>query len=202
MIQKFLFFSICLINCTQVFSQKTEWKFIKETKDVKVYYREIPNKSLKEVKIQTVFDADINTIVEVLREVSSYPKWVYKAVYSKKLKEISPNEMIYYNKLDFPWPLTDRDVVIHTKVTKGLNEAVSISYATEDPKMPKNEMVRISEFNSKWTLKQSGQKVNAEYVFSSNPGGNIPVWMVNMSLEDGPIKTIANLKKQISENKK
>ena len=182
---------------SQTFGQSENWKFIKESKGTKVYFREIPNQNLKEVKIQTTFDSNLSTIVQALRDVDAYPTWVYKAVSSKRVKQIGLNESIYYNKLDFPWPLNDRDVAIHTKITQNQNskEVTSISFA--DPKaVPSIEdYVRISEFNSKWTFVPKDGIVMGEYIFRSNPGGSIPVWMVNMSLDEGPIKTIQNFKK-------
>ncbi|WP_255068283.1 START domain-containing protein [Lacihabitans sp. LS3-19] len=196
------YLSAFLFFCTTlVFSQKPEWKFIKETKGIKVYYREIPNRSLNEVKIQTTFDCSLSTIVEALRDVDSYPKWVYKAAYSKKVKQISMSEMIYYNKLDFPWPLSDRDVCIRTKVSQNLQtkEVISVSYAVEEALEEDPNQIRIKEFNSKWTFTPTGNTIKGEYVFSSNPGGAIPIWLVNASLEDGPIKTIQNLKKVLTE---
>jgi hypothetical protein len=192
-----------LILGHNVFAQQSKWRFVKETNDIKVFYRELPNTNLKEVKIQTTFNSSLSAFVEALTDVDSYPKWVYKDLKSRKIKEIAPGESIYYNMLDFPWPLNDRDVVIHTKVTQNpqTKEVTSVSYAM--PKVLPNteEVVRIKEFNSKWVLTPVDKKIVAEYVFSSNPGGNIPVWMVNMSLDAGPVHTIQNLKKLLLSDK-
>jgi hypothetical protein len=193
----FLFFT------TNVFSQKPSWRFIKETKGIKVYYREIPNQSLNEIKIQTTFDCSLSTIVEALRDVDSYPKWVYKASFSKKVKQISASEMIYYNSLDFPWPLIDRDICIRTKVSQNpkTKEVACVSFAVESALEKYPNHIRIKEFNSNWTFIPLGNLVKGEYVFSSNPGGSIPIWLVNASLEDGPIKTIQNLKKVLTDKR-
>lgn len=187
----------------KAFAQQQSWKFIKETNGIKVFYREIPNKNLNEVKIQTTFDSNLSTIVEALRDVDAYPKWVYKAVSSKTLKNLGQNEVIYYNKIDFPWPLHDRDVVIHTKVIQNQNskEVTSISYAESAVLANVPEYVRINEFNSKWTFIPKNGGVAAEYVFKSNPSGSIPDWMINMSLDEGPIRTIQNFKKILIEKK-
>ncbi|MCR9062720.1 MAG: START domain-containing protein [Cytophagales bacterium] len=189
-----------LISIQQIcFGQSNKWQFIKETNGVKVFYRETAGNPLKEVKIITSFKGSINSIISVLTDVNSYPLWVYGALESRVIKRISPSEMNYYNKLDFPWPLTDRDILIHTKIIKEGDIIYSISEATLEG-LPRNEnLVRISHFNSKWSFKPIGDSVEAEYVFSSDPGGNIPVWMVNLALDQGPLKTIQNFKIQLTK---
>ncbi|MBK9934136.1 MAG: hypothetical protein IPP61_20625 [Cytophagaceae bacterium] len=194
---------ILLSSSFRSYSQVPNWRFIKESDGIKVYYREIPNKNINEVKIITYFDSNLSTIVEALRDVDAYPNWVYKAVSSKAIKRFNQNEMIYYNKLDFPWPLSDRDIAIHTKVIQNqLNkEVVSISYAEANAVPKLKNYVRIDEFTSKWVFKPNGSLVQGEYVFRSNPGGNIPAWLVNLSLDEGPVKTIQNFKNILLDKK-
>ncbi len=194
---------LALFIVMNVTAQEAKWRFVKEAHGIKVYYRDIPKHNLNEVKIQTTFNTNLSTIVEALRDVETYPNWVYKASSSKIIKRFGDNEMIYYNKLDFPWPLSDRDIAIHTKIVQDQNskEVTSISFAVPNS-IPKNQdLVRILEFNSMWVFKPINGKVQAEYTFKSNPGGNIPAWMVNMSLDEGPIKTIQNFKKILVSKK-
>lgn len=187
----------------RIYAQESTWRFVKETQGIKVYYREIPNKNINEVKIMTSFETNLSTIVEALTDVETYPSWVYKAISSKTIKRFSPNEMIYYNKLDFPWPLNDRDIAIHTKLIQNQQskEVISVSFA-ESASIPKyTKYVRIEEFNSRWVFKPKNGIIEGEYVFRSNPGGNIPTWLVNLSLDEGPTKTILNFKKILLEKK-
>lgn len=188
-----------LFLISAVYGQSTipAWKFIKETNGVKVFFRDMPYQKLHEVKILTTFNTNLSTIVAVMRDVPAYPTWVYKVDASKKVKDITNLEMIYYNHIDFPWPLSDRDVVIHTKVSQNAKtkEVISVSFA-EPLAVPGNkDLVRIEVFNSKWTFTPKDKIVYGEYVFRSNPGGSIPAWLVNTSLDDGPVKTIQQLKK-------
>lgn len=175
------------------------WHFVKETNGVKVFYRETAGSPIREVKITTTFDADMNSVLSVLGDVKNYPKWVYGATESRILKRISPIEMNYYNKLDFPWPLDDRDIVIHTKIQQKNGLVYSVSEAAPQALPVNAGLVRMTHFNSRWTFKTDDKQVQAEYQFSSDPGGNIPTWMVNMALDQGPLKTIQNFKKLLRE---
>lgn len=198
-------FLISLIFVSSLYAQSTTpaWKFIKETNGVKVFFRDMPDQKLHEVKILTTFNTNLSTLVAAMRDVSAYPTWVYKVDASKKVKDISNLEMVYYNHVDFPWPLSDRDAVIHTKVSQNskTKEVISVSFA-EPLSVPSNkELVRIMVFNSKWTFTPKEKIVYGEYVFRSNPGGNIPAWLVNSSLDEGPVKTILQLKRLLKNTK-
>ncbi len=192
---------IILLFFTSVytFSQERPWKFVKETNGVKVYFRTIENSHLHEVKIQTTFTGNLSTIVEALKDVQAYTQWVYKAVNSYTVKEFNAYEMEYYNRIDFPFPLDDRDIVIHSIIQQNRQNKIVTSTSYAKPSvLPENKnMVRIKEFHSKWTFVPKNNLVYGEYVFSSDPGGNIPVWLVNLSLDEGPVRTIRNFKKQL-----
>jgi hypothetical protein len=202
---KILFISLLITvkTISIAFSQSPNWRFVKETRGIKVYFRDMPNSGLNEVKIQTTFEAKLSTIVEALIDVDAYPKWAYKVDYSKIIKQIAANEVIYYNKIDFPWPMSNRDIAVHTKVSQNTNtkEVTSVSFAASETAPLLANFIRIKEFNSKWSFIPKDGKVAAEYVFSTNPGGNIPHWLINFSLDEGPIKAIQNFKKMLGEKK-
>lgn len=192
-----------LVFSFQTNAQNQSWKLVKESKDIKVYYRTMPGSEIKEVKIITTFEASLSTIVSVLTNVNDYPKWVYGAMESNVINRISANEMYYYNKLDFPWPLSDRDIVIHTHIKQDPKSKTVISISEANPTLlsTKKDLIRMKEFNSQWTFTLIGNKVLGEYKFKSNPGGNIPPWMINLALDEGPVRTIENFKKVILETK-
>jgi hypothetical protein len=184
-------------------AQGPSWRLAKETDDMKVYYRTVPESNINEVKITTTFNASMSTIVSVLTDVNDYPKWVYKASESNIVNRISPFEMNYYNKLDFPWPLSDRDIVVHSRISQDAKTKVVYSISEANSKLLplKKDLVRMKEFKSKWTFTPKGASVLGEYEFTSNPAGNIPTWMINLALDEGPVRTIQNFKKLILESK-
>ncbi|MFZ4543253.1 MAG: START domain-containing protein [Saprospiraceae bacterium] len=186
------------------YNEQVDWRFWKDNGGVRIYYAELPNSDIKSVKMKTTFDANLSTIVETLKDVDAYPKWVYKATYSKTVFEYNENDVIYYNYIDFPWPLQDRDIVVQSRVSQDFNTKIvtSVSFAKWDAVPIKKDVVRIQEFNAQWTFTPlANGKVDGEYVFRSNPGGAIPGWLVNFGLDEGPLKTISSLKAMLKEEK-
>jgi hypothetical protein len=203
---KFTLFNLNLIFllCSQWAHAQQQWRFIKETEGVKVYYRESGTNNIKEVKMVTTFDAKLSVIVECLKDVDSYPKWVYKANYSKTIIKYSEEDVIYYNYFDFPWPLQDRDVAIQSHIsqdpTTRVVTSVSVSNWSKEPLQ--KDVVRIQEFDSKWIFTpQTDGKVHGEYTFKSNPGGAIPASFVNLGLSEGPLRTLKGFKQLLRTDK-
>ena len=181
-------------------AQNDGWKYMKTTDGINVYTKNIDGSTLKEIKLQTHFKNKLSVVVAALQDVSSYPKWVYKASYSEKIKSINSWETIYYNYLDFPWPIKDRDVVVYNKIDQNPKTklVVSSSFAKKGVLPAKENIFRIEDMHSQWILKPEEAGIYVEYYFSSNPGGDIPDWSINAAMDDGPIKTIQGLKKLLN----
>ena len=185
---------------TVLFAQNDGWKYMKTTDGINVYIKNVEGSAIKQIKLQTHFNRKMSVMVAALQDVPSYPKWVYKASYSEKIKSINSWETIYYNYLDFPWPIKDRDVVVYNKIDQNPKTrlVVSSSFAQKGVLPTKENIFRIEDMHSQWILKSEASGVYAEYYFSSNPGGDIPNWSINAAMDDGPIKTIQGLKKLIN----
>jgi hypothetical protein len=172
------------------------WDFWKERDGVKVYTRLNSGSKLKELKMETVYKGSLASFVAVLQDLSSYERWVYANKEAKLVDYISDTEQIYYGVTDFPWPMSDRDYVVHNKIWQDPKtlEFNSLSIAQSDLLPEKEGIVRVSTLRARWTLtpKRIGE-FNVVYTVKSDPEGSIPTWMTNMMLDVGPFKTLKNL---------
>ncbi|MEM6966352.1 MAG: START domain-containing protein [Bacteroidota bacterium] len=172
---------------------KTDWK-LKTTKGkLKVYTRNNEHSDFKEIRITTTVSSSAEKIISVLNDVAGYHKWVFKCMGAKKIKVISSNDYYYYTKSDFPFPITDRDLVVRS--TQWTDEATGFifSHSKAVPKMKGDEkgFIRIPEFDSYWKLMpQPDGTINIDYVAVTDPGGNLPAWVVNLGITKGPVETM------------
>ncbi len=186
------------------FAGETPWTFWKEAQNVKIYYRESPDGGVKEVRMLTDFETTPSAICALVEDFDNYQHWVYKSTQSRLVKRYSPLEVDYYNYLDFPWPLSDRDIAVHSKISQDPKTKTLTSISTCSPKAVAavKDAVRITLFNSKWVFTQAGAgKLHSEYQFRSHPGGSIPSWMVNLALDEGPLNTIAGMRRELKNPK-
>ncbi|MCC6460197.1 MAG: START domain-containing protein [Saprospiraceae bacterium] len=180
--------------------QGEDWVLKNEKDAVKVYYRK--NSGIYELKLATSIKVPLSGIVQLFDEVSKYPVWGYKVIEARLLKRVSPTEVYYYSKIDFPWPMNDRDIVLHTKLEQDLkNHAVySVSTAAPDYIPEIKDVVRIRQAKSKWTMVPgNGGWLYVEYYLNSDPGGNIPDWAINLALDVGPRETIKRMREILKE---
>lgn len=204
MLKKYLFVGVLIAFCLPFLSaqQSQDWIFKNEKDGVKVYYRKTAD--IYELKLKTSIKVSLSGLVMLLSEVENYPKWGYKVAESHEIKKISPLETYYYSRLDFPWPLDDRDLVVHSKmeqdpITRRVT-ATSVAAPTLYPNQ-KNS-IRIQNAHTSWTLVPgTGGWTYVEYYIYSDPGGSLPDWVVNMALEVGPRETIKNIRNFVKQDK-
>lgn len=183
-----------LMPLITLLAQKDNWVLRHEKNGVKTFFRE--KKGGYEVKFMTSIQTSLSGFTKLLNDVEQYPIWGYKVKEARLLKKISDNEMYYYTRIDLPWPLEDRDFVLHTIFTQYLvaRRVESINQSVPNFIPPVPGVVRVQHTISRWTLTPtSGGMVKTEYYLDSDPGGSLPNWLVNMGLEMGPLEMFKSI---------
>lgn len=176
------------------------WVLKKEKSGMKIYYRKTSD--VHELKLATTLNASLSGVAQILDEVQYFPKWGYKISETRLVKRISPTEMIYYARVDFPWPLSDRDLVLHTKLHQDPeHRTITSTSVAESGHVPEYKgVVRMHKANTKWTVRPgSGNNLQLEYYLYSDPGGSLPDWVVNLALDMGPRETINRMRETLKE---
>ena len=160
------------------------------------------NSDFKEIKIHALFKADIDTFFNKLNNPNTYTDWVYKCTQGKILEKKNKQEFHYYTVSDLPYPAKDRDMVVKCKQWKDEN-GTRFSHSEADPDfIPLDkDLVRIPYFVSNWKITPLADgMIQVDYTALADPGGSIPVWIVNMAVSSGPFKTMEQLIKSVSNS--
>lgn len=194
-----IFLGLSLLLSNPAYTQKAgPWELKKEKKDIKVYVRDSPDSPIKQLKMKFTVEASMSAIVLLLQDVAAIPDWVYKCPEAYHLKKINATEEIYYNRMDFPWPLDDRDLIVkNTMKQDPITKVVRSESFNEPTYIPKKEgLIRIPKLHLWWefTPRDNGL-VEVEYFLSSDPGGLIPAWMINLAIDQGPTQTVKAFRK-------
>ena len=194
---------VTLLSPSFFFAQNTEgWVFKNEKEGVKVFYRKTSD--VYELKLITSLKVSVSGLVTLLSEVENYPKWGYKVAESRELKKVSEWETYYYSRLDFPWPLDDRDIVVRSRMEQDpvTRRITATSIAVPDYLPVNKGVIRMSNARTTWTiLPGAGGWTYVEYYIYSDPGGSLPDWLVNMALDVGPRETIKNIRNFVQQEK-
>jgi hypothetical protein len=190
---------ICVVF-TSFINDTDEWVLQKHSDNVWVYSRNLDNYTIKELKAVTQIKTSLSSIVALLNDREECPKWVYKCEKSYIIKKITNWEYYSYQNMVAPWPIDNRDIVLHIRVSQDKNTKEVIHKAESEYNYlpPTEDHVRIKVFNSTWVLTPlKNGFINCENHVFVDPGGSLPTWLVNMAAVDGPFETTTNFRKQV-----
>jgi hypothetical protein len=178
---------------------QTDWKLGKDKEGIKVYTRKVDGYKLKQVKAETVVQANIKVIKDLIADFDNHSKWVDNCAISKIVETKSENECFFYNTYTTPWPAKDRDVITHIIIDQKSEDRVYINFdAAPDYMEEKEGYVRVPYSEGSWDLKKIDDN-NTEIVYKIHvdSGGSIPRWMINELILRSPFRTIRSLKNQV-----
>jgi len=193
---------LCLFSSRSFAQSSDDWNLKNDKDGVKVYFKKTAD--VHEIKLVTSLQTSLAGLVQLLSEVEHYPLWGYKVLDAKLLKKVSDTEMYYYSKLDFPWPLNDRDVIMHTHLEQDpvTKKIIARSVAVPDYLPENKDVIRIRNAHTQWTLLPgTGGWPYIEYYIYSDPGGNLPDWLVNMAIDVGPRETIKGIRTMLQQDR-
>jgi hypothetical protein len=189
---------VCIFCCSLMslaFSQ-TDWKLVKDKDGIRVYQRDIKNSNFKGIKVECTLQGSFDKLISLISDVNGYKNWVYNNKAASFLKRVNAHEFYYYTEAYLPWPLDNRDAVMHTIITKdSLNRFLKISStAVPDYIAQKTGKVRIRRSNISWYVTHpSSNTLHIVYTFETDPGGNVPAWLVNSFADKGPHESFKKL---------
>lgn len=147
-----------------------------------------------------VVDASLFEVLAVLYDASRFPEWMADCAGSRILRRSGDLERVEYNRTKAPWPVSDRDVVVHARTTGSLakKEVWSRFEATTFPGAgPVDGVVRMTRLRGYYRLQAlDGNRTRVTYQVDADPGGMLPDWLVKRASRRLPIDTIAGLRKQ------
>ncbi|MGZ3853078.1 MAG: START domain-containing protein [Flavisolibacter sp.] len=189
-----IFFILCLYAFAG-FSQ-SNWKLTKNKEGIQVSQRDSKYSNYKSIKVECTLEGNFDKLVAIINNVSQYKDWVYNNRTTSLIKRISPYEFYYYTETFLPWPLDNRDAVMHTRILKENNNSLlkinSVAVSGYVPQ--KSDKVRITRSDINWLVtKASANSIHIVYTFETDPGGNVPSWLVNSFADKGPFESFKAL---------
>ena len=180
------------------------WELKRDKGGIKVFVREVEGTDIKELRFQTELEASLSSLAAILTDVEGFDDWVYASVKSETMQKISDTEVIYYAEIDFPWPMSNRDLVLHSNFWQDPHTLAihSQTYSSHTLKPEVDGKIRMTKADIHWIFTPCGNgRVKLDYLLSSDPGGSIPAWMVNFAADQGPLLTMVKFKEEIAKEK-
>ena len=183
-------------------AQKGPRELKKDKSGITVYTRDVEGSNLKDLKLKARMKGTLSSVLAAFYDVDTYKDWAYSTTETKALKMVSDLEMYYYTVSDFPWPFQDRDLVVKSILSQDPNTktVVSESFLESNFYPAQNNRVRVPKFWAKWSMTPTNDGwLDIEYIISTDPGGNVPAWLVYLFIDKGPIHSIKRLQEVINQ---
>lgn len=199
---KIILFFILSSFCWQIFAESGDWIYVTKKDDITVYTKDSKNSDIRALKALGTVDAPIEKVITILRDVKSAKTWVPNLIERKYVKEMSDTELIVYEVSDVPWPITDRDMILHHKISLSKDQTSIILYFKSvdmDEIPPNDDYVRAQFHFGKITFIPEGEKTHIEMIMLVDPMGSIPKWAVNIMQVSLPHNLISSLNKHATK---
>ena len=101
----------------------------------------------KSIKVECILEGNYDKLMAVLNNVSHQKDWVYNNKTAHIISRVSPYEFYYYTETSLPWPMSNRDAVVHLKMNKdSLNRFLKIEAVGVPDYIPeKSGKVRVTK---------------------------------------------------------
>lgn len=182
-----------------------EWKLKKRQDGIYAFLRDYPGTGLKEFRgIMYVKGVRLSSMVATFDDTASYTRWMHNCTESKLLRYMNVQERITYTVTDAPWPATDRDVIVYSLMTQNPGDlSVTIAITGRPDYMPPQKgRLRIPMMKATWTFRpmKTGD-VMIVYQTVTDPGGPLPLSLLNLSVVDLPFLTMQKFRNVTREDR-
>jgi hypothetical protein len=191
-----------LVGLSYLGFAQEKWQLIKDADGIKIYSRRLASEKFKEIKVNFELAASEDQLVGILKNITHHKDWSYGTRRTYLISKKNKDTIIYYSEVALPWPLSNRDLVIELSFKKDtLTKMLRIqarSIAGILP--PKPDLVRVPYSLAVWDVRVLSDKLlEIQYTLSTDPGGALPAWLVNLAASTGPYNSFRKLRNLVAK---
>ena len=203
-----LFFFIMILKSSQAYAEinfdNLEWQLKKKSHQIEIFTSKVPGSKFVSVKGETYVQTSLSSLVALVLDAEVCPEWVHLCKESHIHKRISDNELYLYTATNPPWPIKNRDVLVHVNISQHPEDhsVVIKGIATKDIIPHRKGYLRITESISIWKfIPISNQEIQIEVYSHVDPGGGIPAWLNNILITKTPYLSLKKMRKLAESGK-
>jgi len=189
---------LLVFSCFLSSYSQSVWKLEKDVSGIQVYTRNVGVSSIKEYKAITLIKTSLKSLVNKIIDGEHLKDWNYKTTKSRLLEKKSDNECLVYMYNDLPWPAKNRDHISELKLEVISSLLTKISIKSVPKKLTeKKGVIRVVNFSGFWLLEKTKFGIKVTQQMHGDPGGSLPIFIVNSMLINAPFNTFKRLKEQL-----
>ena len=170
-----------------------DWHHARSAHGVEVETRAVAGSAFQEFRARTVVPAPLEQVVGWWRDPSTFTSWVNSCMEARAV-DAGKDVRATYLRFDFPFPASDRDVVLRAVEIEAGPERVIVESHHVAGAVPEIEgLVRMPAMRGRWQFTAHPGGTEVIYRQHMDAGGDLPAFIVNRATVDNPIGTLAGL---------
>lgn len=101
--------SVCNVSAAE------DWTLEKSESNYRLYSQNFPGSKFLQVKAEITFPAPTDKVLNYFGSGDQCWQWQNRCDSTKVLEQLSESEQIVHVVVDMPWPISDRDFLIHSQ---------------------------------------------------------------------------------------
>ncbi len=191
----YLVAGVALSN-TSLASETQDWVLKKEERGVQLFARSVPDSPFLEVKAVTRLESSMQAILFALGDGDGCSKWRKMCKSSEVIKQQTPDERLIYMVLDLPWPLSDRDIVMHSLSQEDpSSKALTVTLRSVSNEYPLQKYVRAESLGHYQVVPLNSGQFEFTWVMHTDLGGEVSPGMVNGQIVSSTLSDVIRLRK-------
>ena len=173
------------------------WQLRKEAGNIRIYTMDQDDSSFQAFKAEAVLEVPIEALMAVMIDPTSCIDWVLNCSQSYGIGSGSFHDRYAYSVNDMPWPVSDRDYVLHirTQGDEASGEIIMEMNATPGKRAESGSRVRVDRSDTLYRFIPEGDTTRMIWLQHTDPNGTLPGWLVNRLLVDIPVSSMEELEK-------
>lgn len=179
------------------------WHLKKEAGSIRVYTMDHQDSGFRAFKAEALIKAPLENLMAVMANPGSCVEWVYNCVESRALGSGNFLDRYAYSVNDMPWPVSDRDYVLHirTRGDKASGEIIMDLNAMPGMLARIDSRVRVDLSDTRYHFIPEGSNTRLIWIQHTDPNGALPGWLVNSLVVDIPLRSLQALERVARQDK-
>tara|TARA_B110000211_G_scaffold3799_2_gene4420 strand:- start:5545 stop:6258 length:714 start_codon:yes stop_codon:yes gene_type:complete len=180
-------------------SKNEPWQVWRQDAELKVSYRTSQYNDLLEIKAQAQVASSLAGFMYFLEDLALLPVWLDNAESAKIINQITANENIFITRFKGLWPVSAREMVVHSHYWQNDNLSVEIAVKdASDSIIATKNTIRMQVLKAHWlVVPTKTSQIEISYQFIVDPKGNIPQWLTKPMTLNGIWTTLNNIREQL-----
>ena len=180
------------------------WEKAVDSDGIEIHTRNLEDSRIDAFRAQTVLDAPLEAVIAVMANPKSCTEWVHQCAHAENLADGSFRDRYAYSINDMPWPVSDRDYVLHIKAHTGESrDHIIIEMESVEGRVEKkDDYVRMPNSSTVYEFFREGEdRTRIVWYQHATPGGSLPNWLVNRLATDIPYESLQTLNNVVQKER-